>query len=45
VFDYKMSEYDTNDWKLRALTVVKLHRKNINTFVSLHLEAVKRRSY
>jgi len=30
-----MSELITDDWKLKAQTVVKLYRKNSNTFVSL----------
>jgi len=30
-----MSELVIDDWKLKARTVVKLHRKNTNTLVSL----------
>ena len=29
-----MSEFVIDDWKLKARTVVKLYRKNTNTFVS-----------
>jgi len=31
-----MSELITDDWKLKARTVVKLYRENIHAFVSLY---------
>jgi len=35
-----MSEFVTDDWKLKARTVVKLYRKNTNTLVSCYRETI-----
>jgi len=35
-----MSEFITDDWKLKARTVVKLYRKNANVLVSCYRETI-----